>query len=158
MFLSPRYSANVMMLIVVTVVTVALNGLAAAWQLGLIAHLPMSPCQRTAVCESEWKRARGGRHRATPTSCHLTCAASPCFVLWSVYVGSVTHGVCLCSSAVCASSACRCDVAASNEKKAFCRLLGNEGVAREKTGRLISDENITAVTIAVRCLQLVAAL
>lgn len=40
MFLSPRRYDNVTVMVVVAVATVALNGLAAAWQLGLVAGLP----------------------------------------------------------------------------------------------------------------------
>lgn len=57
MFLSPRYYDNVM--VVVAVATVALNGLAAAWQLGLVADV----------------RERAS---ARATSCHLTSVSDLC--------------------------------------------------------------------------------
>lgn len=92
-----------MMMVVVTVVTVALNGLAAAWQPGLITHLPMSPRQRTAVCESEWKlvrRARGVpcvRRSATATSCHLTsCRLAVLCALVCLHRLCGTRCVCFC--------------------------------------------------------------
>lgn len=51
MFLWPRYNADVMAMVVVAVATVALNGLAAAWQRGLVAD----SCKLLCVRSTGWR-------------------------------------------------------------------------------------------------------
>lgn len=130
-----------MMMIVVTVVTMALNGLAAAWQLGLITHLPMSPCQRTAVRESEWKPTSN----KCPPSCHARfLSADLCRLTVLCALVCVTPGV---SVFVC----CLCIL--KHVLVTFSRVSVSSS-GRRSVLRVTS----AAVTVAARCLQLVATL
>lgn len=101
MFSWPRYNADVVAMTVVTVVTVALTSLAAAWHPGLVAHsLAHDPSQLTTpptwglVPEpllSEWNEWEG-TSVTWPLSPDLS---SPCSLLRSVWLSSVALGVCL---------------------------------------------------------------
>lgn len=75
-----RYCANVIM--TVTVVTVAVSGLAAAWQLGLAIHWPWFLVAHHIAFFVLFQIEFTRDIHATPTSCHLT-------MLWSVCISPV---------------------------------------------------------------------
>lgn len=95
------------------VVTMALNGLAAAWQPGLIAHLPLT-LRHWSVYESQWIPARTAIGATCvshgPASCHMTSLISAlvCFiclfetqcVCFCVILLSVLHRACWCHSEI----------------------------------------------------------